>query len=85
MSLIARPAPPMSKSRRRGRPGGGDEATRQMHLRALNYLTNYGMTHIEVARLMGYTRQTIHAWVKRAAKYPEARQIFRNETPEIGN
>jgi predicted DNA-binding protein (UPF0251 family) len=85
MSLIANPALPMSKSRRPGRPSGRDEATRQMHLRALNYLMTYDMKSHEVARLMGYSRMTIHRWVKKAIEYPEANQIFTRETPEIGN
>jgi predicted DNA-binding protein (UPF0251 family) len=52
---------------------------------SLDYLTNYKMTYEEVARMMGVNRRTIHRWVEKAARYPEAKQIFTRETPEIGN
>jgi predicted DNA-binding protein (UPF0251 family) len=85
MSLSALLASPMRKSRPPGRPSADEVAGRKHHLRALDYLTNYKMTYEEVARMMGVNRRTIHRWVEKAARYPEAKQIFTRETPEIGN
>jgi hypothetical protein len=77
MSLIARPAPPMCKPRRPGRPSGSDASTPNDHLRALQYRIKYRMSLAETARMMGKHPTTIWRWTTRAAKsYPEAKQIL---------
>jgi transposase-like protein len=76
MSLIARPAPPMSKPRRPGPPSGEGAATPQDHLRALLYRTHYRMSMQETARLFGVHPVTIWRWTNRALRYPEAKQVL---------
>jgi hypothetical protein len=76
MSLIAIPALPMSKSRPPGRPSAEHVATRETHLKALELVTKYKMTHQQVAQFYNRSERSIYRWLDKAIDYPEAKQIL---------